>query len=115
MRVQMRMNYEMNRQPQSDSDSSLADYPVLNALTEAPEGRLRVCADRALEKHQRHPRSQQLATADAELVGPPRGAGGGNPTTRSQLTARLYMIYHLNAARVSHPHLGQGRKRWSWI
>ena len=38
MRVQMRMNYEMNRH----SDLSLADYHVLNALTEAPGGRLQV-------------------------------------------------------------------------
>jgi len=42
MRVQMRMNYEMNRQLQSDSDLSLADYHVLNALTDAPGGRLQV-------------------------------------------------------------------------
>src|ERR1700752_5226349 len=42
MRVQMRMNYEMNRQLQSDSDLSLADYHVLNALTAAPGGRLQV-------------------------------------------------------------------------
>jgi DNA-binding MarR family transcriptional regulator len=42
MRVQMRMNYEMNRQLQSDSDLSLADYHVLNTLTEAPGERLQV-------------------------------------------------------------------------
>jgi DNA-binding MarR family transcriptional regulator len=42
MRVQMRMNYEMNRQLQADSDLSLADYHVLNALTDAPGGRLQV-------------------------------------------------------------------------
>ena len=42
MSVQMRMNYEMNRQLQSDSDLSLADYHVLNALTDAPGGRLQV-------------------------------------------------------------------------
>src|ERR1700728_859380 len=42
MSVQMRMNYEMNRQLQSDSDLSLADYHVLNTLTEAPGGRLQV-------------------------------------------------------------------------
>jgi hypothetical protein len=40
--VQMRMNYEMNRQLQSDSDLSLADYHVLNALTDAPGGRRQV-------------------------------------------------------------------------
>ena len=42
MSVQMRMNYEMNRQLQSDSDLSLADYHVLNALTAAPGERLQV-------------------------------------------------------------------------
>jgi DNA-binding MarR family transcriptional regulator len=42
MSVQMRLNYEMNRQLQSDTDLSLADYHVLNALTEAPGGRLQV-------------------------------------------------------------------------
>ena len=38
MSVQLRMNYEMNRQLQSDSDLSLADYHVLNALTGHPAG-----------------------------------------------------------------------------
>ena len=42
MRVQMRMNYEMNRQLRSDNDLSLADYHVLNTLTDAPDGRLQV-------------------------------------------------------------------------
>jgi len=31
MRVQLRMNYEINRQLQRDSELSLADYHVLNA------------------------------------------------------------------------------------
>lgn len=42
MRVQLRMNYEMNRQLQQDSDLSLADYHVLNALSCAPGRRLQV-------------------------------------------------------------------------
>ena len=42
MSVQMRLNYEMNRQLQSDTDLSLADYHVLNALTDAPGGRMQV-------------------------------------------------------------------------
>lgn len=33
MRVQLRMNYEMNRQLQADSNLSLADYDVLVALS----------------------------------------------------------------------------------
>jgi DNA-binding MarR family transcriptional regulator len=36
MRVQQRLGYEMNRQLQSDSDLSLADYDVLNALSGVP-------------------------------------------------------------------------------
>jgi DNA-binding MarR family transcriptional regulator len=42
MRVQLRMNYEINRQLQRDSDLSLADYHVLNALSSAPEHRLQL-------------------------------------------------------------------------
>src|SRR6201996_9490083 len=42
MRVQLRMNYEINRQLQRDSDLSLADYHVLNALSMAPDHTLQV-------------------------------------------------------------------------
>jgi DNA-binding MarR family transcriptional regulator len=42
MRVQLRMNYEINRQLQRDSDLSLADYHVLNALSTAPNHKLQV-------------------------------------------------------------------------
>ena len=42
MRVMLRLNYEMNRQLQTDSDLSLADYDVLNALADVPDGRLQV-------------------------------------------------------------------------
>jgi DNA-binding MarR family transcriptional regulator len=42
MHVQLRMNYEINRQLQRDSDLSLADYHVLNALTCAPSHRLQI-------------------------------------------------------------------------
>jgi DNA-binding MarR family transcriptional regulator len=42
MRVMLRLTYEMNRQLQTDSDLSLADYDVLNALADAPDGRLRL-------------------------------------------------------------------------
>jgi DNA-binding MarR family transcriptional regulator len=37
MRVQLRMNYAMNRQLQRDSGLSLADYHVLNALRNTPD------------------------------------------------------------------------------
>ena len=39
MRVQLRLTYEMNRQLQADSNLSLSDYDVLNALRYAPGGR----------------------------------------------------------------------------
>jgi DNA-binding MarR family transcriptional regulator len=60
MAVQMRMNYEMNRQLQSDTDLSLADYHVLNALTDAPDGRLRVSHLAALIGRERSRASHQL-------------------------------------------------------
>jgi DNA-binding MarR family transcriptional regulator len=42
MRVQLRMTYEMNRELQADSNLSLPDYDVLNALRYAPGGRMRI-------------------------------------------------------------------------
>jgi DNA-binding MarR family transcriptional regulator len=42
MRVMLRLNYEMNRQLQTDSDLSLPDYDVLNALADSPGGRLQL-------------------------------------------------------------------------
>lgn len=44
MRVQLRMTYEMNRQLQSESDLSLSDYDVLNALSNAPGACMQVTA-----------------------------------------------------------------------
>jgi hypothetical protein len=38
--VQLRMNYEINRQLQRDNDLSLADYHVLCALSIAPNRKL---------------------------------------------------------------------------
>ena len=60
MSVQMRLNYEMNRQLQSDTDLSLADYHVLNALTDAPGGRLQVSDLAALIGWERSRASHQL-------------------------------------------------------
>jgi DNA-binding MarR family transcriptional regulator len=42
IRVQLRMSYEMNRQLQADSGLSLSDYDVLVALSNAPNGQMRV-------------------------------------------------------------------------
>ncbi|MBB3677580.1 MarR family winged helix-turn-helix transcriptional regulator [Modestobacter versicolor] len=42
MRVMLRLGYEMNRQLQTDSDLSLPDYDVLNALADSPGHRLQL-------------------------------------------------------------------------
>ena len=42
MRVQLRLTYEMNRQLQADSNLSLSDYDVLNALRYSAGGRMRI-------------------------------------------------------------------------
>src|SRR4051812_21741328 len=42
MRVMLRLTHEMNRQLQTDSDLTLGDYDVLNALADSPGGRLRL-------------------------------------------------------------------------
>jgi DNA-binding MarR family transcriptional regulator len=42
MRVQLRMNYEINRQLQRDNGLSLADYHVLNALSNAPDHKMQL-------------------------------------------------------------------------
>jgi DNA-binding MarR family transcriptional regulator len=44
MRLQQRLGYEMNRQLQADSDLSLADYDVLNALGGVPDECMQVGA-----------------------------------------------------------------------
>jgi len=44
MRLQQRLGYEMNRQLQSDSELSLADYDVLNALSGIPDECMQVSA-----------------------------------------------------------------------
>jgi DNA-binding MarR family transcriptional regulator len=44
MRVVLRLDYELNRQLQQDSGLSLADFDVLNALADSPQGRLQVSA-----------------------------------------------------------------------
>src|SRR5580704_2323599 len=44
VRVQLRLTYEMDRELQADSNLSLPDYDVLNALRYAPGGRMRITA-----------------------------------------------------------------------
>jgi DNA-binding MarR family transcriptional regulator len=60
MRVQLRMNYEINRQLQQDSDLSLADYHVLNALSNAQDHRLQITDLAALIGWERSRLSHQV-------------------------------------------------------
>ena len=48
MRLEQRLGYEMNRQLQADSDLSLADYDVLNALSGVADECMQVSALAAL-------------------------------------------------------------------
>jgi DNA-binding MarR family transcriptional regulator len=81
MSTQMRMNYEMNRQLQGDSDLSLADYHVLNALTDAPRGRLQVSDLAALIGWERSRASHQLRRlCERGLAERVRSEGDGRAT-----------------------------------
>ena len=72
MRVQLRLRYEMNRQLQTDSGLSLADYDVLNALRYAPDGAMQITALAArigwersrLSHHARRMSARGLVTCD---------------------------------------------------
>src|ERR1700712_16392 len=85
MRVVLRLNYEMNRQLQRDSDLSLADYDVLNALADAPGGRLQVTELAArigwersrVSHHVRRMGRRGLVELAASAAG--RRAGGARP------------------------------------
>src|SRR5258706_1129347 len=44
IRLRLRLTYEMNRQLQADTNLSLSDYDVLNALRYEPEGRTQITA-----------------------------------------------------------------------
>ena len=87
MCVQMRLNYEMNRQLQSDSDLSLADYHVLNALCDAPDGRLQVSDLAALIGWERSRASHQLRRLCARGLAERVPSGGDGRATDAILTA----------------------------
>src|ERR1700730_2862798 len=72
MGVQQRLGDEMNRQLQADSELSLADYDVLNALSGVPDERIQVSALAAqigwersrLSHHARRMQSRRLVQCD---------------------------------------------------
>jgi DNA-binding MarR family transcriptional regulator len=60
MCVQLRINYEINRQLQRDSDLSLADFHVLNALNCAPGHKMQISDLAAMIGWERSRASHQL-------------------------------------------------------
>lgn len=65
MRVMLLLSYEMNHQLQTDSDLSLADYDVLNALADSPGRRLGLTALAARIGWERSRLSHHLRRMDA--------------------------------------------------
>lgn len=86
MRVQLRMDYEMNRQLQADAGLSLSDYHVLVALSANPDG-MRVGDLAAHIGWERSRLSHQLRRMEQRgLTAREAGAGDGR-TTNVVLTA----------------------------
>ncbi|OKH77790.1 MarR family transcriptional regulator [Mycobacterium sp. ST-F2] len=87
MRVQLRMNYEMNRQLQADSGLSLADYDVLVALSGDNSGGLRVSDLAAQIGWERSRLSHQLRRMEERGLTERRPSAEDGRTTNVVLTA----------------------------
>ena len=108
MRVMLRLNYEMNRQLQTDSDLSLSDYDVLNALADSPGERLQLTSlatrigwERSRCSHHlqrmsarglvaREPSAQDLRATDAVLTDAGRAALRAATAGHAALVARMF-------------------------
>lgn len=81
MRVQLRMQYEINRQLQRDSGLSLADYHVMNALSNAPDHKMQVTELAALIGWERSRLSHHLRRlSERGLTNRIQSAGDGRAT-----------------------------------
>jgi DNA-binding MarR family transcriptional regulator len=88
MRVQLRLNYEMNRELQADSNLSLPDYDVLNALRYAPGGRMRITALAAQIGWERSRVSHQVRRLQRRRLVESRQAPADRRATEIAITAR---------------------------
>jgi len=88
MHVQLRMNYEMNRRLQIDSGLSLADYHVLVALSDAPEGRMQITDLAAQIGWERSRVSHQLRRMGERGLTERRPSTVGGRATDALLTKR---------------------------
>ncbi|MCV7361379.1 MarR family winged helix-turn-helix transcriptional regulator [Mycolicibacterium neworleansense] len=86
MRVQLRMNYEMNRQLQADSGLSLADYDVLVALSNARADGMRVSDLAAQIGWERSRLSHQLRRMEERGLTERRSSAADGRTTNVVLT-----------------------------
>ncbi|QIG41676.1 MarR family transcriptional regulator [Nocardioides anomalus] len=81
MRVVLRLDYELNHQLSRDHDLSLADFDVLNALADSPDGRLQVSALGVRIGWERSRVSHRLRRMEARgLVARERSATDGRAT-----------------------------------
>jgi DNA-binding MarR family transcriptional regulator len=88
MRVQLRMNYEMNRQLQAESGLSLADYDVLVALSGHRGDGMRVSDLAAHIGWERSRLSHQLRRMEERGLTERRPSVGDGRTTNVVLTPR---------------------------
>lgn len=87
MRVQLRMNYEMNRQLQADSNLSLSDYDVLVALSGAKDDGMRVSDLAAQIGWERSRLSHQLRRMEERGLTERRPSTADGRTTNVLLTS----------------------------
>ncbi len=108
MRVHLRLAYEINRQLQTDSDLSLADYDVLNALGDCPGNRMqltvlaaRIAWERSRLSHhlqrmsarglvERTPSEEDGRATDAVLTAAGRAALDAATPGHAALVARMF-------------------------
>jgi DNA-binding MarR family transcriptional regulator len=88
MRVQLRLTYEMNRELQADSNLSLPDYDVLNALRYAPGGRMQITALAALISWERSRLSHHVRRLQNRGLVESRQAPADRRATEITLTDR---------------------------
>src|SRR5690242_790785 len=88
MRVQLRLTYEMNRELQADSNLSLPDYDVLNALRYAPGGRMRITALAARIGWERSRLSHHVRRLQKRALVETRSAPSDRRATEITLTDR---------------------------
>ncbi|CDO10362.1 MarR family winged helix-turn-helix transcriptional regulator [Mycolicibacterium cosmeticum] len=86
MRVQLRMNYEINRQLQADSGLSLAEYDVLVALSGAKDDGMRVSDLAAQIGWERSRLSHQLRRMDERGLTERKASTDDGRTTNVVLT-----------------------------